>query len=165
MSQRVLADEELNELSMSSERGDCAVRAIAVCCDAPYKEVHALAQEFGRKPRKGTEWPIIIKTINTLGYALVWVDTPCRTVRTLERDLPDQGSYLISVRGHVLGYRDGKTLDWAEGRCKHIRTVWRIVRFRNLTKHDKDYLRGRQRSPSGKYNRWPGSKVLCYYDD
>ena len=84
---------------------------------------------------------------------------------SLERDLPDQGSYLISVRGHVLGYRDGKTLDWAEGRCKHIRTVWRIVRFRNLTKHDKDYLRGRQRSPSGKYNRWPGSKVLCYYDD
>jgi hypothetical protein len=159
MEQRFFADDRLNKLSVSNEAADCAVRAIAVCCDISYEEAHKLATKHGRKPGTGTDWSIIVKTINELGYALIWVNTPCRTIRVLERDLPKTGSFLISVRGHVLGYHNGQSVDWAAGRCHRIRTVWRILRFRNLTKHDKQYLGARQRSPSGKYNLYSGPKV------
>ena len=49
-----------------------------------------------------------------------------QTCRTLEKNLPKKGRYLITVRGHVLAAVDGKVHDWSSGRLHRINKVYKI---------------------------------------
>jgi hypothetical protein len=42
-----------SESSAFGETNDCAVRAIAIACGLEYKDAHATAAKFGRKPHQG----------------------------------------------------------------------------------------------------------------
>ena len=49
-----------------------------------------------------------------------------KTVNSVEKVLDPKCRYLITVRGHVLAYSEGKIQDWTQGgRCR-LQTVYRI---------------------------------------
>lgn len=109
------------------ERADCAVRAVAAVTGRPYRTVHDRFIRGGRKPGCRSANGLAEKVTIQLGFVLEPWEVTSRTIRTLERELPSKGSFLISVRGHLLAVVDGETRDWSSGRCKHILEVWRIV--------------------------------------
>lgn len=118
-----LASQEFNE------RNDCAVRAVAVATGVDYATVHKLFKKHGRRNGRGTPpsmtWAVVIE----LGFKLVDVTrkVPARTVRKASPYLHD-GSYLVSVRGHLLCVKDGKVEDWTAGRLHRIRRIQLVVR-------------------------------------
>ncbi|NDE18521.1 hypothetical protein EBZ80_26805, partial [bacterium] len=72
---RTAAFTELQAAANSvNENNDCAVKAVAIACNADYHTVRDMMSQMGRKTGKGTEWSIINDTIDRLGYDKVKVD-------------------------------------------------------------------------------------------
>lgn len=122
------------------EWSDCTVKAIAIACDKPYRMVHAMLKEEGRKDRRGCFQPEQFRTINRLGYKLTRVEgeAPFRfggTVTTLPKRLPSKGNYIAYVRGHIIAVKDGKIEDWTEGRRHRILEVYKVERKERKPRH------------------------------
>ena len=81
----------------------------------------------GRKPGKRTPDFITHRVLGSLGYGLEAWHTDSRTIVTLERELPDIGSFLVWVKGHLLAHVNGTTYDWAAGRRHRVQAVYQVV--------------------------------------
>jgi hypothetical protein len=108
------------------ERADCAVRAVAVATGEDYGRTLMYFAACGRKPRSRTRWPVIHAAAKRLGYKLVDWPVDSRTVRTVVKELPERGGFIISVSGHVAGFKDGQLVDWTEGRRHRVLQVFRV---------------------------------------
>ncbi len=98
-----------------NDRNCCTVIATAKACKVSYgKAFNALKRE-GRKTGRGTRSRVYILAMADLGYAAREIDSDLigRTIGTAERYLPQKGTYLIHVRGHVAAYVDGVLHDWS----------------------------------------------------
>lgn len=108
------------------EKNDCTVKAVAVLANLPYNYAHAALAKVGRKRGKGPTWGNFFKVLRNLNLWYERVEIEGKTVRTLEKNLPKKGRYLITVRGHVLAAVDGKVHDWSSGRLHRINKVYKI---------------------------------------
>ena len=109
------------------ERADCAVRAVTAVTNIPYDTVHEQFAKGGRKSRGRSANGLAEKICVRLGFVLEPWEVTAKTIRTLERELPAKGHFLIEVRGHMLAVINGKTVDWSAGRQHHIQNVWRVT--------------------------------------
>lgn len=109
------------------ERADCAVRAVTALTGRPRATVYDHFIRGGRRPGRCSEDGLPEKVIRQLGFLLEPWEVKAKTIRTLERELPSKGKFLIEVRGHMLAVVDGQTLDWSAGRQHHLLNVWRIT--------------------------------------
>lgn len=110
-----------------NETNDCAVKALAIACNVAYSTAHAMLKKHGRKDRKGTFHYTTFAAIKELGFEAVKVDRlTARTVKTVGRSYKD-GRYLVFVHRHVAAMVDGKIIDWTEGRCHRIKSLYKIV--------------------------------------
>jgi hypothetical protein len=110
------------------ETKDCAVKAVAIVTNTPYKVVHAMMAKHGRKPRRGTPMGITHKVLKELG---VWVERcddkfRSRTVNQLKSELPKTGRFLVRTRGHILACVNGKVMDWTDGRRHRPKEFFQI---------------------------------------
>ena len=111
----------------NQERADCAVRAVTAVTGRPRATVYDHFIRGGRRPGRKSPNGLAEKVTRQLGFVLEPWEVKARTIRTLERELPAKGAFLISVRGHLLAVIDGQTRDWSSGRTHHILDVWRIT--------------------------------------
>lgn len=126
----------MNELAAESiarnETNDCSVRALAVVTGEDYEAAHSALQAEGRRHRKGVNMLQIVRAAKRLGYTMVRGnrrDYVCKTVRTAERDRRLQrGAFMLEVRRHVAGMKDGNIVDWSDGRLNRIQRVWEITK-------------------------------------
>ncbi len=109
------------------ERADCAVRAVVAVTGREYRTVHDHFCRGGRHPGRRSPNGLAEKVIRQLNHTLEPWEVKGKTIRTVERELPAKGSFLISVRGHLLAVVDGETRDWASDRLKHVLEVWRVA--------------------------------------
>lgn len=105
------------------EHNDCSVKAIAVATGVSYKAAHAALKAEGRRDRGTTRWHLIHKAVLALGYELEKSDSfNGYTLNQLEKRLASSGSHspmLVGVRGHVLGVKSNKIVDWTAGGRRH----------------------------------------------
>ena len=143
---RTAAFTELQAAANSvNENNDCAIKAVAIACNADYHAVRDMMNQMGRKTGKGTEWSIINDTIDRLGYDKVKVDPATiiakypkghrdvlKSVTTHHPDRfrdvwADGKTYLMYTRGHVLTIVNGVNHDWTRGTARRCYCLWEIV--------------------------------------
>lgn len=113
-----------------NETNDCSVQAIALATDTPYKVVHDLFGQVGRRRCRGTWRFQQLAVLEKLGfeYKSEIHRFKARTITTLERELPSRGIFIVYTRGHMLCCRGGMVLDWTQGRRHRILEVHRVVK-------------------------------------
>jgi hypothetical protein len=111
------------------ERADCTVRAVSVATGIDYDTVHAAFAKCGRKKGCRTYISITLRAVRELGFEAVPCDSDfdAKTIAAIRAELPKSGAYLIRVRGHLAGARNGEIVDWAEATRKRITGVWWIT--------------------------------------
>ena len=108
----------------------CAVIAAAIALDIPALEAQALFEKHGRTFGKGTEWGITCDVLESNGKTLHEMRkhrcTKCKTMRTLEREIPQRGTFLVWLRNHLCVIKDGVTHDFAEGGLQRVEAIFRV---------------------------------------
>lgn len=110
------------------KNNDCVIRALATATHGrfDYEDIEFLLQNYrtrgggtrkkGWRPLMGflfprlSEWPVKAKSI-----------------RTLERELPSKGTFIVEVTDHLLCISNGVTYDWAAKRCLRVKNVWKTL--------------------------------------
>lgn len=123
----------LKEASMRhKENNDCTVKAYAIVTGCSYEDAHWEMMKVGRRNRKGllSDYPDynnkMIEALRRKGFTVERVKCNSKTVRTLGRNIKSNGRFLVFVRGHVLAIKDKQVMDWTNGRCHRIKSVWRV---------------------------------------
>ena len=111
-----------------NENNDCGPKAIAAVCGIPYEESHELFKKAGRKHGGSSTLGMLKTVLVELGRKCVKQSFEAKTVRTLERELPDFGRYLIFTDGHVLAALNGKIIDWTSGRLHRVQAVYEVFK-------------------------------------
>lgn len=109
-----------------NEKNDCTVRAVAAALRTDYSTAHAMLAEAGRKPRRGIRFRE--PRVKSLGFVAL-PEYSCKTWKTVVKELPATGSFIVRVRHHVFAVVDGVVHDTAaikEG--KHVRMVYGLQR-------------------------------------
>jgi hypothetical protein len=125
--------ELVGESSKLGERNDCGVKALSVVTGINYLECHKTLAKLGRKKGKGTLLSSMFKALGQFGFKVTEVNCPHRGMRSLGRNLPSKGSFLIFATGHFAGAKDGKIHDWSEGRCLRIRKFYQVSKIEDNT--------------------------------
>jgi hypothetical protein len=120
-------DQLMSAREALGERNDCAVRAITAVTGADYFSVWIRFGKAGRVPCRGDygQWKTVLRQ---LGFKRrLTKKFKSRTVRTLCRELPPTGRFLVKTRGHILGVVDREAIDWTRGRCHRVIHVWEVT--------------------------------------
>lgn len=100
------------------EYNDCTVRALAGAFDTSYGKAHRHLAKYGRPNRKGpssSQATVATKAFaEKLGYtAKVREDLKGLTLNQFYKDYASRGGiWVVFIKAHAVGFRDGKTLDW-----------------------------------------------------
>jgi len=118
------------ESKAAGERLDCTVKAVAIAAYLPYTYAAALLEKFGRKYRDGFSVAGVKKAMGFIDRPLVRVTDQfdAKTFRTLERQLPKRGIFIITSSSHMACARAGTIIDWTSGRLHRIEHVYRVTR-------------------------------------
>jgi hypothetical protein len=127
----------LREISDAySDTNSCSIIATAAATDLPYKLVSDAFEVAGRKHRHGAHLPVIKKALESLGCVFDWhkpgryvkdyVHSNKLTFNNCERLLDVRKRYIVIGKRHMAALKDGKVIDWAEGRRMHIDDVIEI---------------------------------------
>jgi hypothetical protein len=113
------------------ETDDCSVKAWAVVTGDDYDTSHYIVEDLAKRPRRGgPQWRAYLEAFRAMGYRLTLVEYASKTVVTLGREFATRrdAQYLVATGGggHVFGIRDGRVVDWTEGRRHRIAAVWRV---------------------------------------
>ena len=134
-----IAEKEMNLVRRSAaelnETNDCVVRAMAYTTGKPYKVVHKVCADLGRRPRRGAYLHrIMVPGLAALGFkSRVVMDDPIQsngyryTATSIVRH-PDlqSGCYVVEYPGHVGALVYGELMDWTRGKRNQVRRVWAI---------------------------------------
>ena len=120
-------DQVKKDSKSMGETRDCAVKAVAIVTNTPYKVVHKMMAKLGRKSRQGTYMEITMKVLKQLGCYVERNETiTSRTISTLEAQLPEKGRFLVQTRSHVLACVNGEVCDWTQGRRHQPKQIFEI---------------------------------------
>lgn len=115
------------------EKNDCTVKCLAIATGLLYNDAHRELEKAGRRRGRCFSIQKTIETICQFGYKVSDVTnyahvSQIKTVRTLERNLPQKGTFIITVsKGrHILAAKDGRVHDWTVGRCHRIERIWKV---------------------------------------
>jgi hypothetical protein len=115
-----------------NDSNNCTVVTTAIAAGVTYGKAFNLLKSLGRKTGKGVPFALIDKHVfKELGFRLIMQgDTSTRwgTVSSITTKLPSKGTFIAYVSGHVLTVRDGKVMDWTEGRRHRIKKVYQVVK-------------------------------------
>ena len=113
------------------DSNNCTVRALRDALGIHLISAYVLMREQGRKHGRGVYPPTTTKYYRNIAANLGYQYSELRgldahrdfgkTVVTAQRALAPHQRVVFSVRGHVLGFHQGRTADWANNRRHHIR--------------------------------------------
>lgn len=133
------------EATSMNERNDCAVKALAIVCEIPYKVAHDTLSLLGRKSRHGTQMSYTEQAVELNGCKMELVDPQhfiakypgahkgLKSVTThhMERfpeAWADGETYLIRTSGHILAVVNGQNMDCTKGRAMRAKAIYRITK-------------------------------------
>ena len=114
----------------------CTVDALRTALGIHRISAFHYLQKHGRRYQRGASWHCIVnayrEAANDHGFEVTYLGAHRakreygRTIVTASRALLPHERVVFSVRGHVLGYHNKQTNDWADGRRHHIDGLWRF---------------------------------------
>ena len=110
------------------DKNNCSVVAVAVTTGVAYGAAFKALEKAGRVRGRGASTSQIVKALDYLGYKTRTVLEDFKTVRTVTDRLPSTGNFLAYVPSHVLSIRNGRVIDWTEGRRHRIYTVKEVIK-------------------------------------
>ena len=128
------ASQAFYQLARNKEPNDCAVRALAVACAAPYERAYNAMEVAGRLAGESATTSMMMYAATFLNRNMVQLlKRPGRTLRTAERALKDtHGGFILLTCNHAVGIWDGELIDHARGRLWRVTTVYRVERRKQL---------------------------------
>jgi hypothetical protein len=113
------------------DKHNCTVRGLRDALGIHLISAYVLMAQQGRKHGRGVYPPNTAKYYRNIAGQLgfqysqlnnldAWRDYG-KTIVTAQRALAPHQRVVFSVRGHVIGFRNRQTGDWADGRRHHIR--------------------------------------------
>ena len=110
------------------EYNACAPIAVSIATETPIDIVLKRYEYLGRKKRRTSKRWMTRQVVTELGFRLIDVPNSYRskTVRTLEREINNFGTYLVFTRGHILCIKNGVVEDWTKNRCNRIIKIFGI---------------------------------------
>ena len=113
------------------DTNNCTVRALRDALGIHLIDDYVLMREQGRVHGRGVYPPTTTRYYRNIAGQLGYQYSELRgldahrdygkTVMTAQRALTLRERVVFSVRGHVLGFHEGRTSDWANNRRHHIR--------------------------------------------
>lgn len=104
------------------EKNDCTVRVLAAVLCLDYRTAHGLLAKAGRKDGHGFRFRE--PEVFALGLEAL-PEYSCKTWRSVSKELPTLGSFVIRVRGHVFAVVDGVVHDTgAPVMSQHVKMVY-----------------------------------------
>jgi hypothetical protein len=109
------------------------VRALAVACEAPYREAYTFMARAGRRKNKGAFFHSIIARNNgeVLGCKLTPAESikPAKGIRTFLLRNPQmrKGIWVLHMTRHVAVLRNGQLVDSFDSSRKVIDGAWRVM--------------------------------------
>ena len=127
---KVINDAGRAEAGFPSERSDCTVRALAVATGWSYARAWTIANEAGRKNRRGFILRTLVREAKLHGLK---IETYRRfrsrkpQVRTFCRKHPI-GRYILHVSRHATGVVDGQVVDLLDNiNGRRVYEYWKII--------------------------------------
>lgn len=124
---------------------DCVVRAICNATGKDYKEVYDAINQLAKRERRSSRKAARSSSRNgvykntfkkyieqVLGYkftALMGIGTGC-TTHLCKEELPNEGSYILNLSGHLSCWKDGKlydTYDCSRGGRRCVYGYWKVA--------------------------------------
>lgn len=128
-------EEIYRAIKHEKENNCCTVVATAIACNVRFsKAKRVLASVSGRRKGRGVAFRLTHnEAFKALGKKLkpcvTW--TSCPTVTSLEQwanRSENKGKvFLVYIRGHVLTIRQGKVIDWTQGRRHKVQAVYEVL--------------------------------------
>jgi len=106
----------------------CGPIAVSVATGVSIKKVLDFYALHGRKKTQGSHLWQHCSVLRELGFKIVKIEKPAKTILTFGRVLDKNKTYLIRVRGHILCARYGQVHDWTNNRQHHIKEVYEVVK-------------------------------------
>lgn len=113
------------------DNNNCTVRALRDALGIHIITAYVLMREQGRVHGRGVYPPTTTKYYRNIAAQLGYQYSELRgldahrdygkTIVTAQRALSNHQRVVFSVRGHVIGFHNRQTGDWANGRRHHIR--------------------------------------------
>lgn len=131
------------------DNNDCAVIALAIALDRPYREMHELLAKHGRQFRDGTYRATQERALESLGWSRELVSPESIQERFPEKyrhqgvttysprrfpgsfDHLGPGPFLFYTATHVCTFKDGIVHDWTAEKSLRVLAIWRLVRIQN----------------------------------
>lgn len=110
--------------------GDCVTRAVSIATGRDYLAVYNELKELsGKSPRNGVARRIVKKYLSKYPFtALMDIGTGCK-YHLHKNELPTEGSYILSLSGHLAAYKDGvlyDTYDSSRGGQRCVYGYWKV---------------------------------------
>mgnify|MGYP003624225104 FL=1 len=110
------------------DKNNCSVVAVAVTTGVAYGAAFKALEKVGRIRGDGASTSQIRKALDSLGYTTRTVEKDFKTVKTVTDRLPSTGNFLAYTPNHVLSIRNGRVIDWTEGRRHRIYSVTEVIK-------------------------------------
>ena len=110
------------------DTNNCSVVAVAVSTGVAYGAAFKALEKAGRARGKGATTGQIREALDYLGYTTRTVVEYFKTVRTVTDYLPSTGNFIAYTQGHVLSIRNGRVIDWTEGRRHKVYTASEVIK-------------------------------------
>ena len=110
------------------DKNNCSVVAVAVATGVGYGAAFKALEKKGRIRGRGASTSQIINALDLLGYKVRTVEKDFKTVKTVTDRLPSTGNFLAYTPSHVLSIRNGRVIDWTEGRRHRIYSVSEVIK-------------------------------------
>jgi hypothetical protein len=128
-----------------NEDNDCSVIAVAAATGVPYKKVHELMAEHGRKSRDGTPIWATINTVKALGFTMTRIHrltfinrypSPHNTLKSVTSyhmarfpaAWQDGNTYLLMNAHHMFCVINGHNIDWSHNKALRATHIWQVKR-------------------------------------
>lgn len=120
-----------------NDTNNCTVRALRDAFGVSIITAYVHMAKHGRPHAKGPTWSgwkraakdmakqrgYYMKTLSRLTARRLYG----ATIVTAQRKIQPHQRLVINQRGHTMGWSNGQTTDWAEGRRKRTHTVWEFL--------------------------------------
>ena len=112
-------------------QNDCAVIALALVTNLPYRRIEGWLEYLGRRTNRGTQMWMVRSVLAMAGFRItVRQRSVPKSVNQCSQKLNKNKKFLVITSRHILAVIKGEVLDWTEGRRHRPQQVWEITRIR-----------------------------------
>lgn len=111
-----------------NDKDHCTVIAVATVTGMSFGKARIKLEKAGRLHRQGTYSFIYHQVLRRRGYEIEYMGGyEGHHVKTMGKKL-GKGTYLVTIRKHVIAFVDGVCNDWSDGSSYRVKEVHKVIK-------------------------------------